>query len=57
MRLRRDTKHLILLVVALLLSVAYLFSAFKKAGIAGGVVFLIVWVAVFWYQNRHSKNT
>jgi hypothetical protein len=55
MQLKNKTKNLILLIVALLLSAAYLFSAFKKVGIAGGVVFLIIWAAVFWYQNR-SKN-
>lgn len=54
-QLNSKTTNLILLVAALLLSVAYLFSAFKKVGVAGGVVFLIIWAAVLWYQNR-TKN-
>jgi hypothetical protein len=47
MQLKRNTKNLILLVMALLLSFAYLVRAFKKVGIAGVVVFLIIWAAVF----------
>ena len=56
MRLSRNKKNSIFLVVALLLSVVYLCSAFKKVGVAGGVIFLIIWVAVFWYQRHRSKN-
>jgi hypothetical protein len=56
MQLHRNQKYLILLLAALLLSVAYWLRAFNKVGIVGGIVFLIIWVAVFWYQSRRSRN-
>jgi hypothetical protein len=56
MQLRGNLKHLVFLVIAVSLSAAYLVSAFKKGGVWSGIVFVLVWVAVFWYQNRRSRK-
>jgi hypothetical protein len=57
MHLRGRLKYLLLFVVSVSLSTAYLVSAFKKAGVWGGALFVFIWVAVFWYQYRRSRRS
>ena len=56
MWLRSNRQRLVLLAVGIGLSIFYLIRSLKECGIAGGVLFLVIWVMVLLWQFRRSKK-
>ena len=50
-------RHSVLFLLVIAVSFAYLLFAVGKAGIWGGVAFLVIWVGVFVYQRGKQKRS
>ena len=54
---QRSLKRLLIFLTAVVMSAAYLVSAFQKIGTWGVPLFVLIWGAVFWYEYRRSKRS
>jgi hypothetical protein len=52
----RNTRHVVVLLLAVSLSTAYLVRAINKVGIWAGVVFVLIWVPTFLYKILRSRK-